>query len=155
VQPKAENLRTLVALHRSLADEARQAELERQGVKGREPHFELLFVRARVDGQSTERRVSLHAFATSEDRTRLRYLPPYQRPAKAADCSIKSTIYFTSYGFANLYPAAKSTRRIEISDQSSFAMTDLDRYAAAQGWDGDALVNLSEVLDAIIDGRVR
>ena len=90
----------------------------------------MLFVRARVDGQSTERQVTLHAFATTEDRTRLRYLPPYQAPSKAADCSIKSTIYFTSYGFANLYPAAKSTRRIEINAQASFAMADLDRYAA-------------------------
>ena len=112
-------------------------------------------MRARVVGRSTERQVTLHAFATSEDRTRLRYLLPYQAPTKAADCSIKSTIYFTSYGFANLYPAAKSTRRIEISAQASFAMADLDRYAAAQGWDGDALTNLTEVLDSIIDGRIR
>jgi hypothetical protein len=151
----AENLRTLVALHRSLADDARQAELEAKGVTGREPHFELLCVRARVGGQSTERQVTLHAFATTEDRTRLRYLPAYRMPSKAADCSIKSTIYFTSYGFANLYPAAKATRRIEISDQASFTMADLDRYAAGQGWEGDALANLTEVLDAIIDGRIR
>jgi len=148
-------LRTLVALHRSLADDARQAELEAKGVTGREPHFELLCVRARVGGQSTERLVTLHAFATTEDRTRLHYLPPYRVPSKAADCSIKSTIYFTSYGFANLYPAAKATRRIEISDQASLAMADLDRYASSQGWEGDALANLSEVLDAIIDGRIR
>jgi hypothetical protein len=159
VQPgretKPENLRTLVALHRSLADDARQAELERAGAKERRPHFELLCVRARVVGQSTERQVALHTFVTTEDRTRLHYLPTYKMPAHADDCTIKSTIYFTGYGFANLYPAAKSTRRMKISDRSNFAMSELDRYAAGQGWDGDALANLTEVLDAIIDGRIR
>jgi hypothetical protein len=152
---KAENLRTLVASHRSLADDARQAELEAKGISGREQHFELLCVRARVGGQSTERQVTLHTFVTTEDRTRLRYLPAYRMPSKAADCSVKSTIYFTSYGFANLYPAAKSTRRIEVNAQTSFAMADLDRYASSQGWEAGALANLTEVLDAIIDGRIR
>jgi hypothetical protein len=134
ITPAADNLRTLVALHASLADDARQAELESKGVTGRTLHYELLCLRARVGGHSTERQVTLHGFATTDDRSRLRYLHPYRTPSKATDCTLQSTIFFTSYGFANLYPTAKTTRRLDVDVRATFTLADLDRYVASQGW---------------------
>lgn len=114
------------------------------------PHYELFFVRARVEGDQ----VALHTFTTNEYRTRLNYLPPYQDPATREDCNVVSTIYFTEYTAAKQSPSAKAARQIDIHARSSFAMEELDAYAAAEGWTGDALDNLTELLDAIIDGKL-
>ena len=84
----------------------------------------------------------------------MRYFKPYATPAKPDDCSIKSTIYFTAYGFANLVPAAKATRKIALQTHGSYSWGDLDQFAASAHLTGTAWDNLTEVLDAIIDGRV-
>src|SRR5262249_45801501 len=115
-----------------------------------------VFIRAReseTNKDEAEPRVILHTFATSDQRTRLQYFKQFEIPAKADECSIKSTIYFTEFSFG-LIPAAKATRKISTQTRTSFALADLDKFAAEQHLDGAALDNMTEILDAIIDGKV-
>ena len=76
------------------------------------------------------------------------------RPTSAATCSIRGTIYITSYS-RGVIPDKSATRRLTMSSVHLFALADLDDYAEQQGWSGDALDNLTETLDAIIDGQLR
>jgi hypothetical protein len=98
--------------------------------------------------------LDLHAFATSGDRRRLHYLKPFAIPEKLGDCSIQSTVRITEYLLAGQYPSARAARQIHFSAIASLPIERLDQYAAAEGWSGDALDNLTEILDAIIDGKI-
>lgn len=142
----AENLRTFVAVSKNTMALV-NSQNGRVEIK---PHYELLFVRARVEGDQIE----LHAFGTAEYRTRLHYLKPYDVPGDADDTTLKSTIFFTEYTAAKQSPTAKAARRVHFESRASYDLSHLDGFAAAQGFDGDALENVTEVLDAIIDGEV-
>ncbi len=105
--------------------------------------------------QSIDDGLTLHAFATSDDRRRLHYLKPFATPEKLDECGIQSTVRITEYLLAGQYPSARAARRIQYRAIVSLSIERLDRYAAAAGWQGDALDNLTETLDAIIDGKVK
>jgi hypothetical protein len=137
------NLRTLVA--------ANKCTIMRPGKTTLEPFYDLLFVRARFDAAG---HVTLHSFGTKDERRRICYLPTYAAPRDASDCSVRTSIFFTDYTHAGQYPVAQASRAAYYNSQSEYTLEDLDRYAAAQGWKGDALANLNETLDAIIDGRL-
>ena len=98
--------------------------------------------------------LELHAFATSGDRRRLHYLKPFAIPEKLDECGIQSTVRITEYLLAGQYPSARAARRIHYRAIASLSMDQLDQYATAAGWSGDALDNLTEILDAVIDGAV-
>lgn len=123
---------------------------EEDGTPNVQDHYELSFVRARVDGDNVE----LHAFGTSEHRTRLNYVVPFSPPKSTADCGLTSTLIFTAYTLAKQSPSAKAARRVDFHNRQDYLIEDLDRFAATQGWDGDALSNLTTLADAMIDGKV-
>jgi len=140
----AESLRTFVAVNKDV--------MTRQGTTGEErvPHYELAFVRARFDGDQPV----LHSFVTNEHRQVINYLAPYVTPQDRAQCTFDSSIFFTEYTVAKQSPSAKATRNLVIDTRGRFNLAELDAYAAQQNWGGTALENLSETLDAIIDGKV-
>lgn len=140
-----EQLRTLVLAHKNMINEQ-----QGRGRKARAA-YEYVFVRARPGrGDSLE----LHAFATTRDRQWLHYLEPFRSPSRARQCGIRGTIYFSEYKVANLLPAASATRRTAVHANKSFALEDLDAYARQAGWSGSALDHLTDLLDAIIDGKI-
>jgi hypothetical protein len=150
-----ETMRTMVVVQRSEISDPnapkKSKDKERPPVK---VAYELAFVRARITGPADKPEISLHTFATSEGRANLRYLKPFTIPKSPDDCALVSMIYFTEYGFANIYPLASVARTTIARSQSTFTMAELNEYAARQGWQGDALDNLTQVLDAIIDKRI-
>lgn len=145
--PSAEAFRTFVGINRDtlLVENADGGGLVES------PHYELFFVRARVEGD----RVELHSFNTSEYLSRLNYLKPYEAPETVDECDIDSTILFTAYTAAKQSPSAKAARQIDIRPRRMFPLAELDEYVRQQGMQGDALDNLIPVLDAIIDGKVK
>jgi hypothetical protein len=142
----AENLRTFVGINKTMITDEQDPDAPKPALF---PNFEFTFVRARVEGQ----KVVLHTFVTNEHRQRLHYLKPYVAPQSPDECSIKSTILFTEYSVAKQSPSAKALRRTWINSQASYPVVELDKYAADQNWSGDAFDNLTELLDAMIDGR--
>jgi len=117
------------------------------------PSLELMFVRARPQAVTADE-LELHAFATSGDRRRLHYLKPFALPAKLDECGIQSTVRVTEYQLAGQYPSARAARQIHYRAIVSLPVERLNQYASAAGWSGDALDNLTETLDAIIDGKI-
>jgi hypothetical protein len=147
-KPSAEAFRTFVASSKST--------FVAEGSNPDDPEpatrlkYELIFVRARIDGND----VQLHTFTTGEFRTRLIYLQPYAPPTDADQCSVKSTIFFSEYTAAKQSPSAKVARHNDVNSVANFTMDQLNDYAAAEGWQGDAMANLTDVLDAVIDGDI-
>ncbi|MCA9102462.1 MAG: hypothetical protein KDA63_14975 [Planctomycetales bacterium] len=148
-KPSAEAFRTLVAVSKSTV--AVDGSSPDDPDPATETEYELIFVRARIDGDD----VQLHSFTTGNDRTVLRYLPPYVDPATADDCNVTSTIFFTEYTAAKQSPSAKVNRSTVVNSQANFTMEQLNAFAAEQGWQGDAMANLTATLDAIIDGKIK
>jgi len=124
-----------------------------------EPTLELLLVRMRTDAATPDPRVAeavqLHAFGTTEGLTKLVQFKPYATPANSEDCTIRSTIRITEYAVAGQLPSARAAREVRIRADKEFALPALDRYARSAGLAGDAFDNLTEILDAIIDGKLR
>ncbi|MBX3413131.1 MAG: hypothetical protein KF708_10620 [Pirellulales bacterium] len=145
-KPSAEAFRTFVGINRDTLAKPNPT----GGDPILEPHYELFFVRARVNGDQVE----LHSFNTSEYMTRLNYLRPYKSPETLAESDIDSTIFFTAYTAAKQSPSAKAAWQIDIRPRSYFEIAQLDEFAKSQGMQGDFLDNLTAVLDAIIDGKV-
>jgi len=143
----AEAFRTFVAISKTMA----VVDEDRDALKPRErENYEFFIVRGRPAGDSLE----LHAFATDEDRKVLNYVKPFAAPKNADDCSVKSTMLFTQYTVAKQSPSAKVVRFVSLNERHTFSMADLDKFVANAGLQGDALDNLTFVLDAIIDGKV-
>lgn len=143
----AEALRTFVGVNKTMiTDEANPDAPQPKLVK----NFEFTFVRARIAGD----RVALHTFVTDGHRTRLHYLHPYEPPPAFADCDVQSVLLFTDYSVAKQSPSAKAIRHAKIRDRAMFPVADLDKWASGKGWSGGALDNLTELLDAIIDGQL-
>jgi hypothetical protein len=143
----AEALRTLVIANKCTVAKVDAA----SGSTRLIPYYDLFFVRARVDGD----KIALHSFATKDELSKLCYVRPYESPDDSTECGVTSTIYFTKYAYAGQYPTAQAARACRYNSQAEFTMAELDRFAAASGWKGDALDNLTDLLDAIIDGRVK
>lgn len=148
----AESLRTLVVLNKI---DVAAPEQENNAAPEVRPVYEWLFLRARVrasGGNPPE--VSVHGFATTEERGRLHYFGVHAPPSSPDGCDILGTICFTEYDFAGIQPTARATRCAKIHGQSSFSLAELDRFVVEQKLPGQAFDHLNLVLDAIIDGRL-
>lgn len=144
----AEALRTFVAVNKTtITDpEDRDAPMPKTF-----PHYELLIVRAVVEGDE----ITLHTFCTTEWRTLFHYLRPYQAPTSPDECSIKSVLFFTDYSVAKQSPSAMAQRHTIIRDaQATFEMADLDAFVVSKGLQGQALDQLNAVIDAILAGEL-
>jgi hypothetical protein len=141
-------LRTAVFVHKDLTA------VEGGSRTDAKPNYELVFVRARPREGKDYGGVELHAFATSEQRRRLNYLHSTSWPAVADECSIKGTVVFTEYRLAQRIPSAAATRSFVLRTRSRFSFQQLDELARKNRWTGDALDNLTDTLDAIIDGKI-
>jgi hypothetical protein len=123
------------------------------------PTLELLLVRMRVDPSQEQASpagaVKLHAFGTIDGLTKLVYFNPYATPESPDDCTIRSTIRITEYSLAGQLPSARAAREVRVHSAKEFTIRSLDEYARRAGLAGDALDNASEILDAIIDGKLR
>lgn len=146
IDPEA--LRTFVAVNKTTVVEEGMEEAPMPPTK---PHYELQLVRARVDGDQVE----LHTFVTNEYGKQFHYLKPYHTPTTRDECDVVSVMYFTEYSAAKQSPSAKALRRTDFNGRASFSLAQLDEYAASAGWEGDALDNLTQLLDAIIDGKIK
>lgn len=148
---EADNLRTLVAVSQSMmVARPEQADAVRVGAWSLVPTYRLIFVRARSQGN----RFALHTFVTSHDGTTWAYLPPYQPPSSAEDCTVTSDIVFTGYTAAKQSPNAKASRSLVVHERARYSVAGLDAWLAGQGVEGGACNHLTAALDAIIDGRV-
>ena len=143
----AETLRTLVIANKCTVAKSDAADGSTRLI----PYYDLFFVRARVEGD----KVSLHSFTTKDELKKLCYLRPYKPPDDSTECGVTSTIYFTKYAYAAQYPTAQAARACRYNSQAEFTVAELNRFATACGWQGDALDNLTDLLDAIIDGRIK
>ncbi|MEO8495686.1 MAG: hypothetical protein ABI614_11490 [Planctomycetota bacterium] len=142
-----ENLRTLVLLHKS--------EREASGVGTQSTFkYEFVFVRSLDAQDGSVAKLSCHTFATSDERTRLHYLQASEDPSRPESCSVKTMLYFTEYADHGLRPVASVSRGSIFNDQAAFSMESLNQHAQSEGWEGDALGNLTKTLDAIIGGKI-
>jgi hypothetical protein len=124
-----------------------------------EPSLEMIFVRMRVAqakaGDKAPPAIEIHTFSTTDDLKRLVYVAPYVTPDKLEECGLTSTIRLTEYTFGGQYPSARATRGLKFRSRGEFDLAQLDAYARSAGMKGAALDNLTEVLDAVIDGRLK
>ncbi len=142
-----ENARTLVATNMATM----VTSTDKDGKPVTTDCYELVFVRAQVDGSD----VTLHAFGTSHTRTQLHYLQQISQPTKADECSVKTILIFTKYKLAGQVPVTSASRDAKYQGRGTYELDALDMYAAKQGWEGGWLVNLTETLDAIIEGETK
>jgi len=146
-KPIPRNLRTLVLLHKN----KRVAEgSDRRSVT----HYEYVFVRAQAKGGRDRRTLDLHTFVTSNRRQQLHYLKPGIKPSHSGLCSFKSITHFTKYSKAGLYPMESGSRGTVFNDRGLYSMRQLEAFAVDQGWEGGVLQNVTQLLDAIIEGQV-
>jgi hypothetical protein len=144
--PTPENLRTLVLIHKHDALDAKSNRIE--------PRYELVIVRGRANFGGSK--LELHCFATSDERTQLHYLKSGRAPTRFNDCTLRANVYFSRYTGGDLVPADSVLRSQTINSQATFDMKDLNSYTRnSLKLSGDALTNINEVLDAIIDGKLR
>lgn len=144
--PTPENLRTLVLIHKHDALDAKSNRIE--------PHYELVVVRGRANFGGSK--LELHCFATSDERTKLHYLKTGRAPTRFNDCTLRASVYFSRYTGGDLVPADSVLRGQTINSLMTFEMKDLDSFTRnSLKLSGDALTNINEVLDAIIDGKLR
>ncbi len=143
----AEQLRTFVAVNKTTITDPNDRDAPQPKIQ---PHYELLFVRGVFDGE----KVTLHTFCTSEWRTQLHYMKPYAAPESPDNCAITSVLLFTEYSVAKQSPSAMAQRHTYVHSRASYDMSALNRYAADQGWNGEAIDHLTELLDAIISGKM-
>jgi hypothetical protein len=144
------NLRTVVLTYRSFvllpADQSGKARLQ--------PNFEYVFIRARDDVGADPRQLSLFAFATSDQRSRLHFLQPWTMPHRSDQCSVHAKVMFTEFSTLGLIPTKSATRNFVYNSRRIFTWDELNRYAEENHWKGDAFDNLTRTLDLIIDGKV-
>lgn len=145
-KPSAEQMRTFVALNK----DTMRHQLD-GGAHEDKTDYELVLARLRVVGDRPE----VHTFVSADDRKQLHYMQPARPPAETAGCSLAHTIFFTQYTAAKQSPSAKVTFHVDINSRGGATMEELDQYAASAGWTGDAFDNLSDTLDALIDGKIK
>jgi hypothetical protein len=149
--PTPENLRTVVLLHKHIAAEKN---LIRPGNDRIENHYEYLFIRARSNLAGNK--LDIHVFATTEERRKLHYLRTGSNPTNPAGCTLKGEVFFTKFKPGGLEPAESAMRRQVVSAKSSYDMFELDSYTKSNLKNqGDALDNLNNTLDSIIDGKIK
>jgi hypothetical protein len=147
-QSDAASLRTLVLLYKNTFIDLSQSTNTLRG----KTMYEYIVMRA-IPGANRDD-IDIHTFVTSDGRTRWNYLVPFEKPTQPSECGLLATILFTEYKYASLFPAAPATRRIGYHARSAYTTDELDAYCQTAGLTGDALDNLTEVLDAVIAGKV-
>jgi len=142
----AEALRTLVMVNRN---QVVTTPIDVSPPRTR-PNYEIGFLRATptADGDLT-----IHTFITTEQRSNLNYMGVYKTPTNVEECSIKSFICFTDFGFGNIMPTARASRSSIVRATQIWPLAALDAYAK-QRWSSSAFDHLNETLDAIIAGEV-
>lgn len=155
VKPRSEltpgNLRTLVLVHRNRMISTTPG-IRNEAAKS---NYELVLIRARHPDAKTTDSLVLHVFLTSNQRKMLHHIQAHGLPHGVSDCSIRATVLFTSYESANLVPKESATRKLSIKSRTSFPVASLDDYCKTNGLPGDSFDNLTDVLDAVIDGKIR
>jgi len=154
-QREADNLRTVV-----LATKGSRVVAGNTGNPPKlEPTLEMIFVRLRVPpakaNSTAPPTVEIHTFCTTDDLKRLVYVSGYTAPDKFDDCGMTSTILITEFAYAGQYPSARATRGLKFQSRGEFEMSELNAYARDARLKGGALDNLTDVLDAVIDGRLK
>jgi hypothetical protein len=144
------NLRTLVLIYRSVV----LLPAVGNGKPRLKPKFEYVFIRARDAAGGPNPQLALHAFATSDHRQRLHYLQPWSIPRQSQQCGVHAHVMFTEYSTLGLIPTKSATRNVTYASQTEFTWDQLDRFAHEHEWRGDALDNLNQTLDLIIDGKL-
>jgi hypothetical protein len=137
-------LRTLVLINKN---EQQEGNKERPANK---TMFEYLFIRAT---QNQRKDVELHAFATTENRSKLHWLETKSEPSRPTDCSLRAAVRFTRYSVQGLIPEAAVTRRSLVKARETYAIEDLDRYAN-KTWNASAFAHLTDTLDAVLAGKI-
>lgn len=143
----AEAFRTFVAINKNTVS----LETSASGEPSLKPHYEFFFGRLRVDGDDMQ----LHIFGTTEYRQQINYLNTYHAPTSREDCIMVSTIFFTDYTIAKQSPSAKAAKEVVIQRREQVSLEAANAFAADQGMEGDAWDNLTEILDAMIDGKLQ
>jgi hypothetical protein len=151
LEPKPENLRTIVLIHKHLAVENN---LVRPGADRIESRYEFVFVRGRPSLAGNQ--LDMHVFTTSDDRRKLHYLKSGYGARRPADCTLKGEVMFTKWGVGSIEPTESAMRRQTINSQAVYEMNDLDAYVKTSlKLTGTAMENLNETLDGIIDRKIR
>lgn len=146
-EPVPENLRTLVLIHRN------RIIVPSTLIKAKSI-YEWTFIRARPATVKGSESLVLHTFVTTGERSELHYIRPAPAPRRPTDASLIGSIIFTSYSGGGLYPEQSAMRRSSVKTKVSYSLSKLNELAKAQEWNGDALDNLTRVLDAIIDNKL-
>lgn len=141
----AEQLRTLVLTFRN--------NVMKPGSLRADEQYEYVFVRGRES--KIPDRLEHHVFVTAEDRQVLYYVSPYAQPTRPNRCSILGRIAITDYDPTGVYPKESATRSYKIDSRAKFLMADIDKYCADNQLEGGIHLNLTKVLDAIIDRKIR
>ena len=144
--PSNESMRTLVLVHKS---ERKESDLS--GLSRIEPHYEFIFVRASPD---PDKKLVLHTFVTSENRTQLHQLRESRPPAAPRLCTIQTMLAFTKFDFSGLNPTESVTTGSIVDDRAKYSLEKLNEFAASRGLTGTALENLPVILDAIINREI-
>ncbi len=142
LQPTPAHLRTLVLVHKN------ELSGGTKGVAPAKSNYEYLFIRAR---EAEPDRLELHAFATSDERTRFHWLKPAESPMMPTDCSVRGAVHFTEYSHQGLYPKSAVIRRSLITGQKSFPWETVEAYSK-KVFGNPAMGQITEILDAIITG---
>ena len=149
--PTPENLRCVAMIHKHMAVEKNPVRPDADRLDER---YEFLFIRARPGIAGT--RLDLHVFFTTDERRKLHYLKSGRSPARPSDCTLKAEVMFTKYDAAGLEPMESAMRRQMVNDKAVFEMAELDAFTKRNiATKGDALDNLLDTLDAILDGKVK
>jgi hypothetical protein len=151
VSPTSENLRTAVLIHKYTGLNAQALKV---GTNREEPHYEFVFIRGRSSTIGTK--LDLHVFVTTEERTKLHYVKPSQpAPGRFSDCLLRAQVYFTKYTDNGLVPSESVVRSQTVIAKGAYTLGALDSFVKETLKLTDALTNLSETLDAIIDNKVK
>jgi hypothetical protein len=143
--PTPPNLRTLVLVHKN------QLSQDDKRGGGAKTNFEYLFIRALPAGPD---QFDLHAFATSDERTRFHWLKPAPAPAIPSDCSVRGAVHFTEYSHQGLYPKNAVIRRSLITAQKTFGWESVENYARKE-FDLRPMECIIQIMDAIIAGSFK
>jgi hypothetical protein len=143
--PTLQSMRTLVLLHRS---SRKELDSTANLIK---PHYEFVFVRAVPD---VNKKLKLHTFVTSEDRTYLNYLRDNRTPTSPQHCTIRTMLAFTEYDYSGLEPIESVTTGSITDHRSKLTIEELNAFVSSRGLSGTALDNLPVVLDAVINGEI-
>ncbi|MFO1064472.1 MAG: hypothetical protein U0892_11470 [Pirellulales bacterium] len=141
---KPEHCRTLVLLFKN--------NILRAGGRYDE-QYEFAFVRGRV-GKDADR-LETHVFVTSRDRSVLCYINPYATPGGLNGCNIRGTVQITDFDSTGLYPKESVTKDYRLSSRRMVSLEAIDAFCKAESLEGGLHENLDEVLDAIIDERLK